>query len=216
MNHYQRDSGFTLLELLLALTLSAMVMLILAAGLNVILNEWTRSGNYLDDSLERTLILLQIERALQGAFPHTYLNEEENKKTIFFEGEENKLTWVSTVSPGRQPGLTVWQLLPSKDDEGVAIRLVPAFANDPTELLEQEEQETIAFKSYKASFQYLYVDEKIEDDTKWLDEWSGKERQGLPNAVRIHLENTEDAEQSVEIVATILAHEHQTLRSIKP
>jgi general secretion pathway protein J len=212
------SKGFTLLELLLALSLSTLVMLILAMGMNTVLNEWTRAGNHLDDSLDRVLVLLQLERALQGAYPHTYLDQDENKKYIFFIGEKEQLTWVSTVSPGRQPGLTAWQILPNEKEDSIEIRITPAFANDPSERLEKEEasmRETV-LKDYQVSFEYLYVDEQITEDTKWVDKWSGKELQGLPNAVRARFEHQQDSRQSVEIIAMILANEHQTIRRKKP
>ncbi|EDN66528.1 secreted protein [Beggiatoa sp. PS] len=211
-----KKNGFTLLELLIALSLSSLVMLVLAGGMSMVLKDWTRSSNVLDDSIDKVLVLLQIERAIAGAFPHTYLDTDENKKYIFFEGEEDKMVWVSTVSPGRQPGLTAWQLLPNKKETGVDIRIVPAYASDPTERLEEHATAITALEGYKASFEYLYVDEKMEEDTKWIEEWSAKELQGLPHAVRVRLENQNDDEDSLEIIAVILAHEHQTIRPVKP
>jgi len=214
---YPLQAGFTLLELLLAVALSAVVMLILAIGMNMVLKDWERSSSRLDDNLDLVLSLLQIERALTGAFPHLYLDRDENKKYIFFEGEEEKITWVSTVSPGRKPGLTAWQLLPNDEEEaGVQIRIVPAFAGNPTENLEKTDP-LVAFEGYKAYFEYLYVDEKLKDDTKWLKEWSGKKLQSLPYAVRLRLEKVADkAENSIEMIALLPAHEHNTMRPIKP
>ena len=209
-------NGFTLLELLIALSLSTLVMLVLAGGMSMVLKDWTRSSNVLDDSIDKVLVLLQIERAIAGAFPHLYLNLDENKKYLFFEGEADKMAWVSTVSPGRQAGLTAWQLLPNKEETGIDIRVIPAFASDPTERLEEHATAITALEGYKASFEYLYVDEKMEEDTEWLEEWSAKELQGLPHAVRVRLENQNDDEDSVEIIAVILAHEHKTIRPKKP
>jgi type II secretory pathway pseudopilin PulG len=212
----QKTTGFTLLELLIALTLSTFVMLTLAIGMNIVFNEWTRSSHRLDESLDKVLVLLQIERALEGAFPHTYKDQDENKNYIFFEGEEEQLAWVSTVSPGRQAGLTTWQLLPDEKEKGVQIRIVPAFASDPTERLEENATIVTALEGYQATFEYLYVDDKIEEDTKWVDEWSAKKRQALPHAVRVRLENEGEGEDSLEIVATIMAHYHEKFRPVKP
>jgi len=210
------QTGFTLLELLIALSLSAIVMLILAMGMNTVLKEWTRSGNVLDDSLDKVLVLLQIERALEGSFPHLYMDREENKKYIFFEGEEMQLAWVSFVSPGRQPGLTAWQLLPGDGGTGIQIHVVLAFASDPTERLKEHATKVTVLEGYKVSFEYLYVDEKIEQETEWLKEWSAKKLQGLPHAVRVLLESDNDTEQSLEIIAVIRAHEHEKISPIKP
>lgn len=210
------STGFTLLELLIALTLSTLVMLMLAMGMNSVLKEWTRSSNRIDDSLDKVLVLLQIERALEGAFPYTYRDRDENKKFIFFEGEEEKIAWISTVSPGRNSGFMAWQLLPNNDETGVEIRLVPALAGDPTERLEEHATTLTALEGYKAYFEYLYVDKKIEEDTKWLKKWSAKKLQGLPHAVRVRLESDSGIQDSLEIVAVIEAHEHKRIRPIKP
>ena len=209
-NRYNQ-AGFTLLELVVALTLSTLIMLMLVMGMNTVVSDWTRSHNYLDDSLDKVLILLQIERALAGAFPYTYPDKEQEgcaqNQCIFFEGEEQKIAWVSTVSPGRQPSLMTWQLLPNEKETGVEIRTVPAFATDPTERLEKEAISVTALEGYKLSFEYLYVDERTKTDTKWLKEWSAKKLRGLPWAVRILLEHEKNpTEQSVEVIATILAH----------
>jgi len=208
--------GFTLLEILIALTLSTLVMLTLAMGMNVVLKDWTRSSNRLEDSIDKVLVLLQIERALEGAFPHTYIDRDENKKYIFFEGEEEEMAWVSTVSPGRQPGFTAWQLLPDDEETGIQIRIVPAFVTDPTKRLEEHATSVTALEGYKAYFEYLYVDEKITDDTKWLKKWSAKKLQSLPNAVRVRLESDMDTDEPLEIVAVIQAHQHQRIRPVKP
>lgn len=214
----RRQSAFTLLELLVALTLSTFVVLTLAMSMNIVLKDWERASAHLDDNLDQALVMLQIERALTGAYPHTYRDEKENKQYIFFVGEKDKLTWVSTVSPGRQPGLTAWQLAPSeKEDTGLEIRIVSAFAGDPTENLEEATPITV-FEGYEATFEYLYVDEKIEDDSEWEEEWLAEERQSLPSAVRLRLENKgiEGDDQSLEMIAIILANEHQTIRPRKP
>ncbi|MDM8560547.1 prepilin-type N-terminal cleavage/methylation domain-containing protein [Candidatus Parabeggiatoa sp. HSG14] len=199
------QSAFTLLELLIALSLSTLVMLMLAMGMNTVLTEWTRTGNRLEESIDKILLLLQIERALQGAFPHIY-KDDNNNTYIFFEGDEEQMTWVSTVSPGRQPGLTAWQLLPNDDETEVQIRIVLALTNNPTE--ELKKQEAVTLEGYQASFEYLYVDERIKDDSKWLKEWSAKKLNALPNAVRVRLDSNEDDEDSLEVIAVIRANQH--------
>lgn len=205
------QTGFTLLELLIALSLSAFIMLILSVGMHIVLKDWERTSHRLEDSLEMELILLQIERALEGAFPHTYLDQNENRNFIFFEGEENQLSWVSTVSPGRQPGLTSWQLK-ADDEAGTEVRITSAFASNPSEHLQESEPIT-TLEGFEAHFEYLYVDERIKEDNKWLEEWSAKKRQGLPHAVRLRLAK---AEYTLEIIATIKAYRHEKFRPIKP
>ncbi|WP_353570342.1 prepilin-type N-terminal cleavage/methylation domain-containing protein [Candidatus Albibeggiatoa sp. nov. BB20] len=212
------SKGFTLIELLIALALSATVMLLLSAGMQVVLKDWERSSSRLDQSLDQVLVLLQLERALDAAYPHTYFDDVKKQSIVFFIGEQDKLAWVSTLSPGRKPGLTAWQLTPNEEGEdGVEIRTISAFANDPTEPLEEIEEPIVVFEGYEISFEYLYYDDQFDDkDTEWLEEWDGEKRRSLPNAVRIVLENKEDRERSLEIIAHIKAFEHASLPRIKP
>ncbi len=211
-----RNNGFTLLELLIALALSASIMLLLASGMQVVLKDWERNGSRLEQSLDQVLVLLQLERALDAAFPHTYLDEDRRQPVVFFIGEQDKLAWVSTLSPGRKPGLTAWQLT-SSEKEGIEIRTISAFAGDPTESLEEIEQPIVVFEGFDVNFEYLYYDDQFNDkDTKWLEKWDGEDRRSLPNAVRIVLENQQEREHSLEIIAHIKAFEHASLPRIRP
>ncbi|MDM8569013.1 prepilin-type N-terminal cleavage/methylation domain-containing protein [Thiotrichales bacterium HSG1] len=211
-----KNKGFTLLELLIALTLSTMVILLLAVGMNIVMTDWERSDNRLENSLDKVLILLNIERALEGAYPHTYFHEDDNKKYIFFEGEEESMAWVSTVSPGRHLGLQIWQLSPSEENDWVQIKVTPAFAGDPTERLEIESDSLTVLEGYKATFEYLYKDDKLDDETEWVDKWSAKKLQALPNAVRVKLESDDNDVEPLEIVALIQANQHKSIRPVKP
>lgn len=209
--------GFTLLEVLLALTLSMLVMAVLIFGMNIVVKDWQRTSNHLDASLDIALVLLQIERAFEGAFPHTYWDRDENKLYIFFEGEEEQVKWVSTVSPNRQPGLTAWQLTPSKEKEGgLEIRVTPAYASDPTENLEDIKPITV-LTGYSVHFEYLYVEEQMKDDSRWEKKWSAEKLRGLPHAVRMVLKSESDQhENDLEMIALLAAHEHDSIRPVEP
>ena len=73
------DRGFTLLELMLSLALSVLVVLLLISGSNLITREWHKKKTRLDEKIADSITLLQIERALEGAFPHLYRDEPDNK-----------------------------------------------------------------------------------------------------------------------------------------
>jgi general secretion pathway protein J len=208
--------GFTLLEILVALTISTMVLLTLTIGMNVVVSGWQNSSKRLDEDLDQMLALLQVERALEGAYPHSYLIKDENKRSIFFEGKDDELEWVSVVSPGRNPALTAWRLTPSQEkDGGLELRTVPAFATDPTDNLDKIKEPLRIFEGYRVHFEYYNLNKQIDSDSEWLDQWSGKERLSLPKAVRIYLESSDTKQQSLEIVALILANEHEQISPVR-
>ena len=97
--------GFTLIEVILALGLTSLILGLLSTGVFLVADDWNRNSDVLDQSLDEALAILQIDRALHGAFPHSFTNEETLSRQLFFTGEEDYLSWVSTVSPQRSAGL---------------------------------------------------------------------------------------------------------------
>lgn len=207
-----RHTGFTLVEIILSLGLTALLLGLLSTGVYIVAEDWNRNSDVLDESLDQALAVLQIDRALHGAFPHSYTNFETLGREVYFHGEDDYLSFVSAVSPQRNPGLTVWEIY-SIPDEGVYLSLVPAFSDDPTERLSESEP-TLILENYLAEFSYLYLD--VNQNMLWTDEWLGNEEQSLPIAVYVHLvpENGfDDDNEELEIVAAIKANEHRSIRA---
>ena len=90
-------AGFTLIEVILALGLTALLLGLLRTGVFIVAGDWNRNSDVLDQSLDEALAILQIDRALHGAFPHSFTNEETLSRQVFFSGDEDYLSWVSTV-----------------------------------------------------------------------------------------------------------------------
>ena len=204
-----RNSGFTLIEVLLALGLTATLLGLLSSAVFMVASDWNRDSNVLDSNLDRTLAVLQLDRALHGAFPHSWMDEEELIRRVYFRGEDETLNWVSTVSPQRAPGLTAWQLF-NDPELGVALRLSPAFSDNPDSRLEQAEA-TLLLPGYRASFQYLYTE--LDESRQWIGEWYGDERLALPLAVYILFEPMDENGEPMEVLARIRNRQH---RSIQP
>lgn len=207
----QRNTGFTLIEVILALALTAMLLGLLSTGVYIVSDDWNRNTDVLDQTLDEALAVLQIDRALQGAFPHSYTNRENLSREIYFRGEDDYLSWVSTVSPQRAPGLTTWELF-SIDDEGVYLNLVPAFSDNPQERLEIADPQLI-LPGYDIEFSYLY--EELDENLEWTGEWSGTERLSLPLAVYAHFVPFDARDSNItskELLAQIRNNIHRSIR----
>jgi general secretion pathway protein J len=205
------NRGFTLVEVVLALALTSLILGLLSTGVYIVSEDWNRNSDVLDESLDEALVILQIDRALHGAFPHSFTDEENLSRQIYFIGEDDHLSWVSTVSPQRNAGLTAWELY-SDDKLGVQLSLVPAFSDDPTERFSQSEPQLV-LKGYSIEFAYLFDD--LDERKVWRDEWLGEEMLGLPLAVYVNLipfAEYEDSKQPIEIVARIKNNNHRSIR----
>ena len=206
-----KQAGFTLVEIILSLGLTALLLGLLSSGVYIVADDWNRNSDVLDKSLDQALAVLQIDRALHGAFPHSYTNFDTLGREIYFHGEDDYLSFVSAVSPQRSPGLTVWEMY-SVADEGVYLSLVPAFSDDPTERLSESEP-ILVLENYTAEFSYLYQD--LNENRLWIDEWFGEEELSLPLAVYVHFvpeRDFEDVNEELEIVARIKNNQHRSIR----
>ena len=201
--------GFTLIEVILALGLTSLILGLLSTGVFLVADDWNRNSDVLDQSLDEALAILQIDRSLHGAFPHSFTNEETLSRQLFFTGEEDYLSWVSTVSPQRSAGLTTWELY-SVAGEGTYLTLVPAFSDNPRSRLD-EAQPMLLFPGYEVEFSYLY--EELDENKAWIEEWEAQELLSLPLAVYARFTPVDDEKELLEIVARIRNNQH---RSIQP
>jgi general secretion pathway protein J len=206
-NHHK--SGFTLVEVILALALTTLLLGLLSSGVFIVAGDWNRNADVLDESLDEALAVLQIERALHGAFPHSYTNTETLSRQLFFSGESDYLGWVSTVSPQRTPGLTAWELF-NVEDEGVYLTLVPAFSDDPSLRL-QETEPMLVFPDYQIEFSYLY--EELDENRLWSEEWEAEELLSLPLAVYVRLEPYDEDEEILEVLARVRNNLHRSIQA---
>ncbi|MFK5894179.1 MAG: prepilin-type N-terminal cleavage/methylation domain-containing protein [Pseudomonadota bacterium] len=212
--------AFTLLELLIAISLSTMVMIVLIGGFFMVTKNWEAQEQVIDNEIDNALIRLEIEKAILGAFPYTYM-ENKNKIRVFFKGEEQAVSFVSTMSPAYNNQLTIW-VIKALVDGGLSIQVTSALTDDPDKIItkltsskQTKNEPTLVLQDYQAIFEYLF--ETRAGEKRWVKNWNGNERQSLPLAVHIIL-TLMDKEQKYgdkkpdEILAFILANEHQTIK----
>ena len=201
--------GFTLIEVLLALALTALLLTLLSTGMYVVARDWNDNTERLDAKLDESLAILQIERALIAAFPHSFNSTETLLREVYFDGEDDRLRWVSTVSPQRLAGLTTWSI-DAVSGEGIGVRTAPAFSDDPSARLDNVETRII-LPGYDLEISYLREPNAL--TREWTDEWLGSEQGALPLAVHILFRATGAEGSDYDLIAPIKAWRH---RSIMP
>ncbi|MGH7368920.1 MAG: PulJ/GspJ family protein [Candidatus Rokuibacteriota bacterium] len=187
--------GFTLVELVLALGIAAVVLVIALAGLRVGLAAWSKGeGRTAKLDHARSVVIL-LERALDGAFPYRLAAERQQEPRILFEGRADRLTF-ATLSPpfpaaapiaftavsfsSETTGLTLrQQVLP---DRVAMDRLAPILVDPATRA---------------ARFRYLG-----EEPGAWRDEWDMRREEAMPRAVEITLVTGAGARAGVQQTLT--------------
>jgi len=191
----QSDAGFTLLEMLIAVTLVAMMAVSLWAVFRISLRSWSRGTEFIDVNQRHRSILDLVQKQLASALG-LYAQADLQlglPAALYFSGTENSLHFVSLNSVRFQesPGLTL------------VIYEVARDANGDFSLVEKEarylgqisDQETAASQSKPtpifdnlSSCIFKYFDEgDNEASSEWVGEWDGEHLGRLPKAVSISM-----------------------------
>lgn len=175
-----RPTGFTLLELLLALGIVALLLVILSAGLRVGLTAWQR-GEERTAKLDRARsLLVLLEHGLAGAFPYRVTTETSLEPRILFDGRPDRLTF-ATLSPPLPMGPTTAfsAVRLGADDGGLTLRqqVLPNRI-----VLDQLDPMLVDTHTAAVRFRYLGLEPE-----SWQDAWDITKEETLPRAVEITL-----------------------------
>ncbi len=173
-----RDRGFTLIEVVMALSIIAATLGIAVGALRVGLAAW-RQGEARAATLQHARSLhAMLEHVVGGAYP--YRAGAADERAVVFEGEAERLGFVtaSPAVPAAAP-LAFAATRLTREDEGLALRQGTLPAREAFEALApvMRDPEVAALR-----FRYLRG-----TDHTWHERWSGKDEGTLPAAVEVTL-----------------------------
>jgi len=175
---FRTDAGFTLVEVMVSLTIMGMIIAVAFSGLSVGLRNWDRGGRKIDDLEARAKVERLLSRQLAVASPMLFsINDQ---MVPLFRGTSSRLEFISDYSGAS--GSVGFRKIDYADERGRFLYgekqitgYVPA-ADEPSPA------ETVAtFQSVR--FRFLKAGK--EGDFSWIDEW--KPEMGLPAAVEAGL-----------------------------
>lgn len=175
-----RTRGFTLLELLLALGIVAVLVVIVSGGLRIGLTAWQR-GEERTAKLDRarSLVVL-LEHALAGTYPYRVTLETQQEVRILFDGRPDRLTF-ATLSPPLPSGPTTAFCAVSLAADGGRFALRQQAL--PNQLvLDRMDPMLVDTQTTAVRFRYLG-----QDPEAWQDAWDITKEDTLPRAVEITL-----------------------------
>jgi general secretion pathway protein J len=181
----KRERGFTLIELVLALSIVAMMLVILFSGLRVSIRSWQR-GEERANALEHARSIEQlVQQTLAGVYPFQGQLDQNTAAQILFKGEADRVSFATLSSPfplGQPIAFTAITLSmeAGSTSAGLAIRqkALPNF--DPF-----EEVKPILIDSSITAVRFRYL--RDPDAGTWEDTWDGLEERATPRAIEVTL-----------------------------
>ena len=173
--------GFTLVEVILAVSILAVVVLLATTALRVGLRAWEAGQRRADLQQESRALVELVSEALAGASAYQGRLGQNPERIVLFEGEPDEVRFVTSAPPLTlddpvAPFHAVVLGRKGQDALRLVERLVPSdepFAPGPERVLSRS----------VTRFSLAYRDEA----GAWQERWDGREAGGLPTAVRFEL-----------------------------
>ncbi|HXA95178.1 MAG TPA: prepilin-type N-terminal cleavage/methylation domain-containing protein [Candidatus Dormibacteraeota bacterium] len=172
--------GFTLVEVVLALSIAAAILAIVFGGLRVALAAWSK-GEARAARLDHARgVIVLLERALDGAFPYHFVAPQAREPHVLFDGRPDRVTFATLAPPfpGAVPiAFTAVSL--SSEETGLTLRqqLLPS-------LLVLDRLAPVLVDRETAAVRFRYLGE---EPGAWQDAWDMSREETIPRAVEITL-----------------------------
>ncbi len=184
----RRQAGFTLLEVMAATAVLAMVGLVIAASLNAFYRSWTR-GEKVARELERNRAVDRVvDELFRNAVPLQWEEELGNVEYVF-QGEQDEL-WIAALgrSYGGRTPFRFGRLYLEDDQLRCDYAETPLL---PWIEIKDQQYETLTITDNVQSIQFAYADDAEEDSgnaIEFYDEWDEEEHDNFPLAILLTIE----------------------------
>ncbi len=192
--------GFTLIEVLIAMTLLSIMVVLLFASLRICAQSWEQGESKITEVNEVAVVYNFFQRHLTSAIPlwndfsdkdgvasRSETGTAENKdRTFSFQGKKQSLQFVSVfpASAGRS-GMQLFSIQPQQEDgeQVIKVTLTPFF---PVTGGEEWRQEEVVLLRHVSDFTLAYFGAVVgSGESSWQDEWLEKDTQ--PRLVKISI-----------------------------
>lgn len=184
--------GFTLIEVVVSLTLLGFILVIIFGTFRLGLSAWDR-GETLKEEYQKIRIISQLlTRQIKSMVPYPSKTQKAEGDYLAFEGKAQSIRFVSalTAKSHRLEGLVDVTYQYQEDDlKGGRLILYEKRALT-RDFLADEPKEENAIPLLEGISKILFEYYQEEDPSKnqseaWLDAWDGKEKKALPKGLRI-------------------------------
>ncbi|MCQ8179999.1 prepilin-type N-terminal cleavage/methylation domain-containing protein [Methylomonas sp. SURF-1] len=190
----RQPNGFTLIEMLIAITLLGVMVTLLFGSLRIAAQSW-HSGETKIDQVNRKAVVYQFfKHHLSAARPlpefaatdHDALqtNTEQEPLKLSFQGLPQSLRFVAALpAASTRKGLQVFAIEPARDRPSTLTVTLTPYRQQV-----DAEPEPVVLLDEVRSFRISYFGAKnpnAGDPAGWQDDWLDAER--LPNLVKIHI-----------------------------
>ena len=202
MKRPNTSAGFTLLELIISLTIIAVIAMMVQNGFKLSVGAWEKGESAIEDQQRYRYVLELIQQQLSSSLLHTSMGRVKTDPDVVFRGDEASLEFVSRMSllPGDSSGMIRVRYRVEVKDDGQSVlfaenRLVDRLRDSSQDEPRGEDWHPLLSNIHDFAFEYLAgppPEGPLDDTSFWESSWgeSGQQK-GLPLAVRVRFQDNE-------------------------
>ncbi len=209
------DSGTTLIELLISITIVGVILVIIMGAFRISIRAW-ETGERDVESFQRQQIVFSILKRQLSSICWRPIPIE-GREAFVFSGDEGLIDFISSVPivPGNDIGNVRVTYRVGKNDENDLYYLEIAERNfltggidEEIDMLDDDMVHELITDVYAIRFEYLKKMAQGEE-YEWQPEWDGGGDAGLPTAVKCILQ-MEEKKPPMTVIARILSEPDET------
>ncbi len=170
-----KNAGFTLLEVVIAVTILTLITLIVGYSFRLGINAWEKGEQEAGWTQRFRVLSGLLSQQIKSAYP--YKMEIDDEKVILFKGESNSIVFVTTIAEKSYGGFK-WVRYSHKDGTLFHKEGLLPDKNLPEHITGDEEVVDNNLEEIKFTF-------FSNDDGEWKESWDYEEK--LPGAVKVKM-----------------------------
>jgi type II secretion system protein J len=200
----RRLAGFTFLEVIISLTIMALVVVVTYGALRLGIQAAARGEERKEENQRMRAALSLIRRQLKSVYP--YPIQDQGESFVYFIGETEGVSFISSASRPEAGGFEKVTYFLQGQERNKELWVRTSAPVLPADLVEDREgalsQEALVLTGVEEiSWEYLWDGG---DKVEWWREWSGKEERTIPKAVRVTWQTQRDGlSQNCQMVVLI-------------
>jgi len=185
--HRKATIGFTLIEVLIAMTLLGIMVVLLFSSMKICADSWQKGEDKITQVNDAAVVYQFFQHHLSTALPLWDDFTDKNNKVFAFQGENQKLQFVSSFpASAKKAGLQLFslQLLKDGDEQYLQVSITPFFPVGEGDEWRKEEVTLLRHVS-SISLNYFGLEEG-QTEGIWQDAWLNQASQ--PRLIKIKIE----------------------------
>ena len=205
--------GFTLLELMISLTILGLILVIVFGALRIGVRAWEKGEKDIDVHQRERIVLALVKAQIASASATEITGKEADQ--FRFEGEAESMAFVSDlpIVPTNMSGMVYVKYIiqPADGVKGYSLMVYEknlAFIDKEKKMKDPDESEffNLIPAAKDIRFEYLQYPENDQDQPEWQESWDSEKDHRNPIAVRLFLQQDETA-SPLTVIARIEAIE---------